>query len=122
MFLLKQFSWPGAPVNLSIAAIIGTTGGIAPVCAQESPSFLNPAQQVADNSFLAPVTTPIATESTAAAAVADASQAAQGTQSYTTYLTGEGPQGESHVASALTSKQNGAGINLAPTAAALQIG
>jgi hypothetical protein len=124
MFLLKQFTWSGAPaVSLSIAAIIGTMGGIAPADAQESPSFLNPAQQVADNTFLSPVTAPISAETAAAEAMAAAAnsapQAVQMTPSYTTYATGEGPQGESHIASALTSKQNGAGMNLARAGAAI---
>jgi hypothetical protein len=117
MFLLKHTPWTAAPVNLTIAAVISTICGIAPAAAQESPSFLNPAQQVVDNSFLAPVTAPIATET--AAPITDAPQAVLMTPSYTTYATGEGPQGESHVASSATSKQIGNGINIARTGTAL---
>lgn len=90
---------------------------LSPVQEQtQAPSFLNAAQTLSQNlvNTVSAVAAP-----TVMASTAEVPQSLLMTPSYTTYLTGEGPQGESNTPSNPTGKQNGNGIKLPITSYSL---
>jgi hypothetical protein len=115
IFLAILFSTLSVPAHAQSANVAVNTGPISAAVSVSQPAFLAPVVSANPTSFLAPAVfaastsgqtlapmspvtaTGVAGSATNSYAGTPLDNASQGTQSYTSYSTGEGPQGEWHV-------------------------